>query len=229
MRVSERKTTAAELRHIIGITTDKWAKLLDRSEPTIHSLESGRLKLSADLALIMNYESGISIKWLLDGNPKAPPVAEFGEKYSREFFEKVQARKKYFAHVEENKVKINLLELFRIICAILVNANRKRNFHLAAYRTWKAIDELRVEFGEAKDFDSHEGVLAYVMDALALPVSAYVQDVPNLPALPLASTSAHLRNLQEGFRRFGQAQAIHDNRTTPKPKSKRPSKKRPRR
>ena len=33
---------------------------------------------------------------------------------------------------------------------MLVNANRKRNFHLAAYRTWKALDELREEFGEAK-------------------------------------------------------------------------------
>jgi hypothetical protein len=88
---------------------------------------------------------------------------------------------------------------------------------------------LRAEFGEAKDFNSHKGVLAYVKDALALPVSAYVQDVPNLPALPLAATSAHLGNLREGLRRFAQVRAIHDSRTTSKPKSKRPSKKRRRR
>jgi hypothetical protein len=224
MRTSSKKTTAAVLRAIIGGTkgpkgmkVDEWAEILDRSPHTVHDLESGRLKLSRELAKKMSYESGISIGWLLDDDPEAPPVSADGQPY-----------KKYFAHVEENKVKVNALELFRIICAILVNANRKRNFHLAAYRTWKAIDELRTEFGEASDFNSHEGVLVYVGEALALPVNAYIQDVPNLPALPLAATSAHLRNLQEAFRRFAQAQAIQD-KPTSKPKSKRPLKKRQRR
>jgi hypothetical protein len=226
MRTSSRKTTAAVLREIIGIKVREWAEILDRSQHTVHDLESGRLKLSPELATKINYETGI-IRWLLDCDPAAPAVSADGRDYTKEIFEEVQARKKHFAHVEENKIKINALELFRVICAILVNANRKRNFHLAVYRTWKAIDELRAEFGEAKDFDSYEGVLAYVGDALALPVSAYLQDVPNLPALPLAATSAHLRKLREHFVRFAQAQ---DKPTTkPKPKSKQPSKKRQRR
>ncbi len=56
-----------------------------------------------------------------------------------------------------------------MICAILVNANLKRNYHLVAYRTMKAIHELRGEFGEALDFNTIEKVLAYVQD---------MQDVP---------------------------------------------------
>lgn len=152
----------------------EWAELLDRSPHTVHDLESGRLKLSRELAKKMSYESGISIGWLLDDDPEAPPVSADGQPYTKAIYEEVRARKKYFAHVEENKIKVNALELFRIICAILINANRKRNFHLAAYRTWKAIDELRTEFGEASDVNTYEGVLAYVGDALALPVSAYI-------------------------------------------------------
>jgi hypothetical protein len=222
MRTSSRKTTAAVLRDILQpIKVPEWAEILNRSPHTVHDLESGRLKLSPELATKMSYESGISIGWLLDGDPDAPAVSADGREYTSEIFDEVQARKKHFAHVEENKVKINALELFRVTCAILVNANRKRNFHLAAYRTWKAIEELRAEFGEARDFDSYEAVLAYVTPALALPVTAYVQDVPNLPALPLAATSAHLRNLQEAFAKFAQAQA-----PKPKPKSKRPSSRR---
>jgi hypothetical protein len=156
------------------------------------------------------------MKWLLDGNPLARPVSEFGEKYSKAFFDKVQARKKYFAHVQENAVKADALEFLRTIVNVLVRANRKGNYHLIAYRIGKALDELRSEFGQAWDFKSYEQLLTYLLGVW-----------PKVPGLRLGPSPEDERNFREALAKL--AQAIHDHPTTPKPKSKRPLKKRRRR
>jgi hypothetical protein len=159
------KTTAAVLRKITGEKDLVWAEMLGKSVHTIRHLEAGTLKLSAAMAAKMNYESGISIKWLMDGDPTAPPVTAGGEEYTKEIYERVQARKKYFATVRDSDVKNTVLDALRAICAILVSANRKRNFRLAVYRTTKALAEWRDEFGEAKDFNTINKALDYVRDA----------------------------------------------------------------
>jgi hypothetical protein len=165
------KTTAAVLRDIIGISVGEWEKIIGRTEHTIHALESGRLTLSPSLAAKMNYETGISMKWLLDGKPKAPPVSAGGRKYTKAIFDEAQARQKYFATVKDEDVRSTVVDALRVICAVLVNANRKRNFHLAVYRTAKALAELRDEFGEAKDFDRYDTAISYVLPPSMTPLS----------------------------------------------------------
>jgi hypothetical protein len=183
MRTSSRKTPAAVLREICGgtkgIKVPEWAKILDRSPHSIHDLESGRLKLSPALATKINYETGISIGWLMDGNPAAPPVAQDGREYTKAIYDEVQATRFRMpaafgsftlsgqdvdlTTVDNNwAIGHNALQFCGNICAILVNANRKQRYHLALYRTSKAIQELRTEFGEAKELDDHFKALAYV-------------------------------------------------------------------
>jgi hypothetical protein len=157
------KTTAAVLRSIAQEKDLVWAEMLDRKVHTIRHLEAGTLKLSPGLAQKMNYETGISIKWLMDGNKDAPPVSQDGRKYTKAIFEEVQARKKSFAVVDDFAVGYNALQFFGQICAILLNANRKRNYHLAFYRTAKAILELRADFGAAREIDDHIKALAYAL------------------------------------------------------------------
>jgi hypothetical protein len=203
------KTTAAVLRKITGETDADWADILGKSVHTIRHLEAGSLKLSAAMAAKMNYASGISIKWLMDGNPDAPPVSAGGQKYTKAIYDNAQARKKYFATVKDSDVKNTVLDVLCAICAILVSANRKRNYHLAVYRTAKALAELRDEFGEAKDFAEYDTVLRYVR------------------LTPFEPPPEHLR---EGLAKI--AQLIRDDAPTNledlsfKPKSKQPSKKR---
>ena len=156
------KTTAAVLRKITGEKDLVWAEMLGKSVHTIRHLEAGTLKLSAAMAAKMNYASGISITWLMDGNPAAPPVDWDGKEYTKKTYDEVQARKKNFATVQDFAVKERARESFRAICAILVNANRKRNYHLAVHRIVKAIQELRAEFGEAPDLYSSWKVEAYI-------------------------------------------------------------------
>jgi len=214
MRTSSRKTTSAVLRDIIGIKVPEWAKILDRSPHTVCDLECGRLKLSPELATIMNYESGVSIRWLLDGDPSAPAISADGRDYTEKIFEEVQGQKKYFAHVKENAVKIDAIEFLRRICNILLSANRKRCYHLTAYWIGKALDEWSAQLGEPRDFNNYEKLLTYVQDVWQR----------KEPGLPLVPPPEHARNVWKGLSKL--AQTKRDNPTAFKQKSKRPSKKR---
>jgi len=163
------KTTAAVLRSIAQEKDVVWAEMLGKSVHTIRHLEAGTLKLSATLAAKMNYETGISIKWLMDEDETAPPVAADGTPYTKKIYDNAQARKKYFATVKDEDVRSTVWHALRLICAILVSANRKRNYHLAVYRTAKALAELRDEFGEAKDSVIYDTVLADLRRYFASP------------------------------------------------------------
>jgi transcriptional regulator with XRE-family HTH domain len=148
----------------------RFAKLIGCSVQKLRNIETGRTKLDELLARRIADKTGVAIKWLMDGNKDAPPISTGGRKYTKKIYDEVRARKKNFATVKEFNVKLNALEALRAICAILVNANRKRNYHLAVYRTMKAIQELRTEFGEAfLDFNTIEKVLAYVQDVHDVP------------------------------------------------------------
>jgi len=221
------KTTAAKLRSITGEKDSFWAEdILGKSVHTIRHLEAGTLKLSAAMAAKMNYESGISIKWLMDGDPIAPPVTPDGREYTKEIYDQVRARKKYFATVRDSDVKKTVLDVLRAICAILVSANRKGNFHLAVYRTAKALAEWRDEFGEAKDFNAINKALDYVRDAPRWRAVDFLEPTPE-------HLREGLRKIEQLIRRDYPIDGKQDRpsktasrKAAVKPKSKRPSKKR---
>ena len=208
---SSLKTTSAVIRSITKETDAAWASILGKSVHTIRHLEAGTLKLSADLAAKMNYASGVSIKWLMDGNPAATPIAADGSEFTKATYDNARARKEYFATVKDDDVRSTVLDVLRAICAILINANRKRNFHLAVYRTAKALAELRDEFGEAKDFSGYDTVLAYVLKPFALP-PAHLRE--------------SLRRIQQMIDNNAPANVEDYAQPASKRKSKRPSKRR---
>jgi hypothetical protein len=160
------KTTAAVLRSIIEVKDSAWADMLGKSVHTIRHLEAGTLKLSDAMAMKMVYQSGISIGWLMDGNPAAPPIAQDGREYTKKIYDEVQAKEKHFATVSDYALGRGAIEFFRQILAIMLSANRQRKFHLAFYRTANAIVDLSDEFGEAKELDNTEKALAYVESVL---------------------------------------------------------------
>jgi hypothetical protein len=198
------KTTAAVLRSITGERDSDWAKLLGKSVHTIRHLEAGTLKLSAALAAKMNYETGISIKWLMDGDENAPPVSAGGQEYTKAIYDVARARQKYFATLKKDEMQSTCLDFLCAYYRRLVSANRKRKGHLYVYRSAKFLGEIRDEFGEAKDISDSE-----VLDCLELrwnppPIPPPPKHVPELIDLSPSS----------------------DKQPTSKPKSKRPSTKR---
>jgi transcriptional regulator with XRE-family HTH domain len=139
----------------------RFAEMIGCSLQKLRNIETGRTKLHESLARRIADETGASIVWLMDGDPGALPISTDDRPYTKEIYDKAQARKKRFATIPHFILPVPAREYCRAITAILVNANRNRNFHLAHYRTAKAIRELRDEFGEAKDVDTFDKVQDY--------------------------------------------------------------------
>jgi transcriptional regulator with XRE-family HTH domain len=81
---------------MLALSVEEFAGLIGKSVPTIRSLESGRLKLSEETARRIAKETGVSIYWLLEDDPKKEPfVEEQGSirlPYDKGIFEVVQSQ-----------------------------------------------------------------------------------------------------------------------------------------
>jgi hypothetical protein len=87
MRISERKTTAAVLRYVLGQKLDDdFCVLVGCSRDLWRKLENGDRRMTERTAGYVEAAVGISRHWLLAGKPKAQPVAVDGTAFSLEWF-----------------------------------------------------------------------------------------------------------------------------------------------
>jgi transcriptional regulator with XRE-family HTH domain len=195
MRTSQKKTPVAVLRATIGIKDIELAEILNCSSATIHSLESGRLKLSEAMAVRISHETGAAVSWLLEGRPTAP-VSKVGKPYTREIFERTRAK-------EENPFD-PLISTFtadacsRAIEAILATAERRGDLLLASYKIGKSVQNLVKEFCSAKDIAENE--------SLAFGLEPVDRDGKRWPRNTPAEIRRELRRARSFFaKRKGQA------------------------
>jgi hypothetical protein len=179
MRTSLKRTTLAVLRSIIGVKDNEMAEILQCSCPTIHSVESGRLKLSDDLARRVSHETGISLSWLLNGDVKAPPISANHRPFTRELYESHRATKTLPAGMEFSPVE--MASFYGQLRAILVSADCRSDYQIAAYKVEKMITALAAEFGRDESVysgDAHTHDLrrsSKLMEADAKSVKAFAR------------------------------------------------------
>lgn len=162
---SKKRTTAAVLRSILAIKDTEMAALLGCSVNTIWSVESGRLALSESLAIRMAHETGIGLAWLLKGDPTAPPVNNMGQPFDRAFHEIHAAGRRNFDNVSPADFAMKFLMSAVRLRAVLEAANKANNYHMAAYKTGRAIDALAREFCPDTSIISFEkGIISILND-----------------------------------------------------------------
>ncbi len=145
MRSSGLKTTTAKLRKICEIDDCEMAKIMDRSVHTVHSIESGRIKLTKELAGRMALETGISPEWLLAGDTDATPIDINGKEYKREIFDLAQAGKIRY----DRPIKFMRNFIAAGFCARLIAIMEgSTDFRICAYKVHKMLESLRHEFGQ---------------------------------------------------------------------------------
>ena len=103
------------------------------------------------MAMKMFHETGISPKWVLAGNEKEPPVTVTGEPYSRVFFERAQAQKRFYDQPHEFFKLTDQLAFAATVTATLESAYRGKNYYIARYKIGEALTKLRAEFGQDAD------------------------------------------------------------------------------
>jgi hypothetical protein len=93
MRISERKTTAAVLRFILGEKLDDdFCYMLGCSRDLWRKLENGDRKMTERMAALAEAATGISRVWLLSGKPKTKPLAVDGSPFTLEWFRLYRAK-----------------------------------------------------------------------------------------------------------------------------------------
>ena len=148
----KRKTTAAVLRATCGIKNQEMAEILGCSVDTIRSVECGRGRLTEDLARRMSYETGVSLAWLLKGDLKMPPVTASGEPFTEEIYEKMRAEKKQFNQQPVWVRTFEGLQFCAQILSILERSNTDKNYALCAFKTGRALDDLKDKFGQDDEY-----------------------------------------------------------------------------
>jgi hypothetical protein len=92
MRISERKTTAAVLRFVLGEKLDPdFCALVGCSIDLWRKLENGDRRMTERVAAHVEAATGVSRVWLLAGNPKAKPIAVDGQPFTLQYFRDFQA------------------------------------------------------------------------------------------------------------------------------------------
>ena len=151
------KTTAAVVRSIARETDWKWADIMGKSIHTIRHLEAGTLRLSPAMATKMFHETGISLEWLLKGDPVAPPISGRGEPYSRAIFERAQAEKTPHDQPPSVFRHFDKLGFCARLIAILESASARKDYYLARYKVHTALDSLQREFGMDEKIYQYSG------------------------------------------------------------------------
>jgi transcriptional regulator with XRE-family HTH domain len=153
--ISQRKTAFAVLRQELGLSVEEFARLLQKSVSTVTKLDNGQLKLSEETAVVISQQTGVAIKWLLDGDPKDKPYSiDPGDNsrrpYSKELFEKIQARKAPKIRFSRNLKRDLVFAIPPIVdwLSIYANAAKTGQDDLALYLMNRYLDQLAKRFGK---------------------------------------------------------------------------------
>ena len=167
---SQKKTSVAVLRTQLGLTVEEFAKLIGKSVSTVTSLETGRLNLSEETAYDIYTQTGVSMKWLLDGNPKEKPyMIEDDSKrpYTKDLFERIQAHLKRGITYTTNPARILPLALSEIgdWISVRTKAVNAGNYELAYYLLRNFLDQLVERLGKDDEATAQLNEKARLYDA----------------------------------------------------------------
>jgi len=151
MRHSSLRHPVAVVRKIIGLSQPEFSRLAGIAESTLAKIESLRLPLSKQNAIRIADETGVSMRWLLKGNPQDPPPAdEFrfttGGK-SPQFDQSVFERRR--AQIEagtSSNIQIVPYNSDIELKAMSVTAGRRDRQYMFNHKLRAAVDDLAKEF-----------------------------------------------------------------------------------
>jgi transcriptional regulator with XRE-family HTH domain len=152
MRHSSFRHPVAVLRKIIGMSQPDFSRLVGIAESTLAKIESKHLPLSKENAIHISSQTGVSMGWLMEGDPHSQPRAdEFrfatdGKEpvqFTRNLFEQCRAQIEIGDSPKIDVVaQLPLLEL-RAMAASVKTLGQQRMF---SYKVKKAFEGLAKEF-----------------------------------------------------------------------------------
>jgi len=155
--------------------------MCELSLSTVEKLESGRLKLSEDVAFRISRETGVSLEWLLAGDIAIhPPKNQYIEFESKPFTKAVfeQRRSQIEAGNFEPPEPISFdSDRSAAISATLESATRAGKRDLALYKLNRFLRDFQAEFGiSQEEYDRKMAIKAHLLELEAMLSN---QDIPD--------------------------------------------------
>jgi len=176
MRISERKTTAAVLRFILGEKLDHdFCSLVGCSMDLWRKLENGDRRMTERTAAHVESSTGVSRVWLLAGNPKVKPVAVDGSPFNLGSFRNFKATQ---ITGDKRTLGLAIYPAGHLPSLVATAAAAARDGKLASFAVEleAAVDSLRRQYGFDKD------VLANVSEAMRSEPESFLFEVTDSPA-----------------------------------------------
>jgi transcriptional regulator with XRE-family HTH domain len=168
MRPSACKQPLAVLRKIIGYRQKEMADLIGCSVATIQSIELGpkRMALSERLAERIEMETGVSIEWLLSGDPLEPIEDVQGRVYSRKTFELYQRLKISSDGADDDMLMRQWFEVCLAFGEMLLAGREQKRTSLTVFRIREALRRINQDLKLPEDYKP--GHFAYIINSLGL-------------------------------------------------------------
>jgi transcriptional regulator with XRE-family HTH domain len=152
----DRKGVFRQVSKRVRISPQEVAKWLGCSVSNVQSIESGKVQLTEENASIIAYRTGVSVRWLLEGDISKPPLDSRGKPYELGDFEKREREneKQKLTRVEaDNDVRYarrTMTEEVAKVVAILLRGAERKQFGEYAHKVRKALGSIYFDQGEQK-------------------------------------------------------------------------------
>jgi len=153
MALPQHKTCLSILRSILGPGAGgeaRFAEKIGRSTSWLKKASCGQIPLTRDAALAIAYETGASVKWLLDGDTTKPLLDSEGKPYTLETYANYRSQDR--EKVDRDDYQISRQEAvgcFHSLLRSLKSANEKNRGGLFAFHLGQFADEMADKFGIA--------------------------------------------------------------------------------
>jgi hypothetical protein len=154
MALPKHKTTLSILRSALGPgagNETRFAQKIGRSTSWLRKACCGQIPLMREAALAIAYETGISIKWLMDGNTAKPPVDTDGEPYTAETYARHRTTQR--EGFDREDADISQQEMVGTLLQLVHSYTAAQQKNRGGFFTFKLIEfahSLADEFGQSK-------------------------------------------------------------------------------
>ncbi len=158
MALPQHKTCLSVLRSILGPISGgekRFADLIGRSRSWLKKASCGQIPLTEDVAFRISFETGVSEKWLTDGDPTVQPTTGEGKPFTKDTFSATRTNIEQWGNAPE-EVEEAFLDWFvsfqaKGLRSVAKSANANGKLPLFFNAVANALSELADKFGQSSD------------------------------------------------------------------------------
>ena len=182
MALPQHKTCLSILRSILGPGAGgeaRFAEKIGRSTSWLKKASCGQIPLTRDAAITIAYETGASMKWLLDGDTKKPLLDSEGNPYTLETYAKYRLQDRDEKNWDDiSLARVEMVGCLHQLLGVLGAANQKNRGGLFVFHLEIFADEMADKFGVA-DIYQNEGAATIAENVAHLVRTSFPRKKPS--------------------------------------------------